>query len=268
LNNPQRLEVNIYPKPGYRITSTGSIPVQSVPASDEERDSDFSPAIETRQTGLVVVDPGHGGQDRGVDIQLTEAPEKTLNLEIARVIETELRSAGIPSRLTRYRDVNLSIEQRSAVANYYQAKIFLGIHVGASPSSRTRGPIVYYYAPVPKDPEEDDDKNDKAEKAPDNSFSLWKKGQLEFVQESRRLARGLQSGLNRIFGLNNSYTSAPIEVLAAIQAPAVVIELGQLNNPEDQKLLMNPDFIFQIAEVISDQVNGFIPLETARVNRQ
>jgi N-acetylmuramoyl-L-alanine amidase len=271
LNDPDRLVLNIYPKTGYRITSVGEIRSRNSDwgvedSSTDDEDTPVGTIQDTRETGIVVVDPGHGGQDRGVDIRLTEAPEKTLNLQISLALEQELTHAGIANRLTRYRDVNLGTEQRSAVANYYEARLFIGIHIGASPSPETRGPVVYTYAPIPLEEDEQSEEDGDQEPEPKQveiqgeALQPWQKGQIKFLPESRRLARRLQTSLNRVFESENSINAAPLEVLAPIQAPAVVIELGQLSNLEDRELLGNPDFIAELANVISDILSGFVPI--------
>jgi len=277
LKGPDRLVLNIYPKPGYRIASAGPGRDRYPDRATQEpipgnSDSPVADIEDIKQPGVVVIDPGHGGQDRGVDTQLTESPEKTLNLQISKALERELQRNDTPSRLTRYRDVNLSIEQRSAVANYYDAKVYLGIHIGASPSSQTHGPVVYIYAPIPEEPDEEGKESTetgvKQKKIVNEPLDQWKKGQISHITESRRLARRLQSSLNSLFQANNSINSAPLEVLAPIQGPAVIVELGQLSSSKDRNLLSDPGFISRLVRILSAEVIRFTPLSNTRVSRQ
>jgi len=271
-----RLILDIFPRPGYRIASSGPRPARNpVPPSGLPPDRESGgvtaglPVDADTPAGIAVIDPGHGGQDRGVDIQLAEAPEKNLVLQISDTLEMELGRLGIPARLTRYRDVNLGIEQRSAVANYYRAGVYIGFHVGAAPSPETRGPVVYVYAPVPpeetgvRDGEEMPDPSrlessrmEQSEKS-ESPLVAWDEGQLEFLRESRRLGNRIQSALNRLFQTDNPLASAPLGVLAPIRAPAIVVEVGQLSNPEDRELLAQPEFISAVARMLAAEIESF-----------
>ena len=67
---------------------------------------------------VVVLDPGHGGRDRGT--RWGGVSEKTLTLNIGRRVEKILKSRGIQTAMTRRSDIYRSLESRAAVANGFR----------------------------------------------------------------------------------------------------------------------------------------------------
>jgi N-acetylmuramoyl-L-alanine amidase len=91
----------------------------------------------------IVVDPGHGGADRGFAAgQTTEAD---LVLDLASRIEGRLAAAGATVYMTRGRDQNPSPAERTAFANDARADLFLSLHTDAHRSEHARGVASYYY---------------------------------------------------------------------------------------------------------------------------
>lgn len=78
---------------------------------------------------ILVLDPGHGGQDPGaVGNGLLE---KEINLELAKKVTQRLASYDVTVRLTRENDAFISLTQRAAFANEINADYFLSIHCNA-----------------------------------------------------------------------------------------------------------------------------------------
>ena len=92
---------------------------------------------------LVVLDPGHGGDDQGAKGPGNEL-EKDITVAVARTTAAHLQAAGIPTRLTREGDETVSLADRTALANRLQAVVFLSIHANASPAKGARGAETYY----------------------------------------------------------------------------------------------------------------------------
>ena len=82
-----------------------------------------SSALANKYT-TVIIDPGHGGKDRGA--KWGGVSEAYLNLKVAKKVETLLKAKNIPVRMTRRSDVFLSLSQRTTMANKYKNAIFLG----------------------------------------------------------------------------------------------------------------------------------------------
>src|SRR4051812_42649781 len=91
----------------------------------------------------IVVDPGHGGEDRGFTVG--ETTEADLVFDIASRIEGRLAAAGATVYLTRGKHQNPTTAERSAFANDARADLFVSLHVDAHKSEHARGVASYYY---------------------------------------------------------------------------------------------------------------------------
>jgi len=92
---------------------------------------------------LVVVDPGHGGEDPGAMYQ--DVFEKNINLDIAKRLAKLLKKAGAKVILTRDTDVFVDLHDRPRLANEANADLFVSIHCNAMPKPNIgRGTETYY----------------------------------------------------------------------------------------------------------------------------
>ena len=90
---------------------------------------------------MVILDPGHGGDDPGV--QADGLKEADLVLEIATLAQEELKGAGIEAALTRTDNSALLLSQRAAAANVSGARAFISLHLNHSASPYAHGPAVF-----------------------------------------------------------------------------------------------------------------------------
>src|SRR6187401_335838 len=86
---------------------------------------------------VVVLDPGHGGTDRGA--KWGGVSEKALTLSIAKRVERHLKSRGFATAMTRRTDVYRSLGGRAAIANGFGRSVFVSIHCNADPRHEARG---------------------------------------------------------------------------------------------------------------------------------
>jgi N-acetylmuramoyl-L-alanine amidase len=172
--------------------------------------------------------------------------------------------------LTRTRDVELAVEQRGSIGNYYRSQVYLSIHVGGSPSPETRGPVVYLHKysqdnePVMLEPNQEGPLFISPRRPPsrtvEDSDKLvhWEEGQQTYLGSSRELAELLQEELNLLWGIENRVAEIPLAGLAPVTAPAVLIEMGFLTNPEDYQRLSSMEFQEQVARTITSAVDTFL----------
>jgi N-acetylmuramoyl-L-alanine amidase len=92
---------------------------------------------------VIVVDPGHGGDDTG--FTAGETTEADLVLDLAQRIEGRLTAAGATVYLTRGRRQNPTAAERTAFANDTRADLFISLHMEAHSSEHARGVASYYY---------------------------------------------------------------------------------------------------------------------------
>jgi N-acetylmuramoyl-L-alanine amidase len=218
---------------------------------------------------MITIDPGHGGEDFGVNSP-EGIVEKHLTLRIARRIGNLLTESGHQGMLTRARDVALAVEQRGSVGNYYRSQVYLSIHVGGSPSPQTRGPVVYLHRhsqdeePLMMEPNQERTSFFSPKRTPSPTFEdsdrlvRWEEGQKKYLDSSRELAELLQEELNLLWGVENRVAKIPLAVLAPVTAPAVLIEMGFLTNPEDYKRLSSMEFQEEVARTITSAVDTFL----------
>src|SRR5438128_11557293 len=89
-----------------------------------------SALAQTRYT-TIVIDPGHGGFDRG-GIPGQRVPEKTMTLDVAQRLKAVLTAYGYRVVMTRDSDVFVPLGTRVAIANSYRDAIFVFIHFNSA----------------------------------------------------------------------------------------------------------------------------------------
>lgn len=249
LSNPHRYVLEVFGVPqavaAPPAVAAAPEPSEPVPADRVPGRRETVPPIATLPREVVMIDPGHGGQDYGVDVG-AEVTEKVIVLDLARRVEEKLRARGISVELTRRRDVDLAEDQRAALANTYQAQAFLSLHVGGAPSPEVRGPIVYVFRDLGGTGAEERSAKPSPSDAV-NSLIPWEEAQLDFVAESLQWAGSLQASLNRLFESDNRVVRAPLAVLAPVRAPALLVETGFLSSEQDRERLMDPEFRDRLA---------------------
>lgn len=91
---------------------------------------------------LIVLDPGHGGEDEGCARDGVE--EKEVNLRIALEIQRKLLEKGYQVKLTRNQDMELTLEDRAKTANETGADLYISIHQNSSQEANADGIEVWY----------------------------------------------------------------------------------------------------------------------------
>ncbi len=214
--------------------------------------ADAQQALLEADLPLVVIDPGHGGNDSG-----TQGPdgtkEKTITLNLARLIADQLETR-FRVVLTRNDDYRLDISERTAVANQSRADIFISLHTGASFSRSISGSTVYYHRQFIESALATENKSPI-----DSSQPLsWNQIQMKYRITSERLAKLIQNRVNDLHQKpDTKIHGAPLLVLEGADMPAVVIEIGNLSNPNEEKALRDPKFLSDFAGAIVKGVDTF-----------
>jgi len=189
----------------------------------------------------VALDPGHGGADPG-----TRGPgrlaEKDVVLGIARVVADRLRAQGIEVHLTRSDDQTLNDDQRAAVSNYWGADLFLSLHAAGLGRPQARG-VEVFVAPAPP---------------PGTDPRLWSSGQMGLGAESRRWAQLIRESLGEALPtFDRGLAAVPQPVLAAVAAPACLVELGSLGWPQEAEFLQGAVGREAIGDAVARAVGGY-----------
>jgi N-acetylmuramoyl-L-alanine amidase len=201
---------------------------------------------------LIVLDPGHGGENTGV-IGAGGLAEKDVCLDLALRVKKRIdQRLGYPTFLTRSRDLTLSLKARASQANNHLGSVYISIHLAGFPAQSFQGFGTYTFDPsqtmlFPKN-----------EMTP--TLPQWDAQQLPHLESSRRLARmlheTLQNGLpeQRDLGMH----SMPLYPFGALGMPAVLIEPAVLTSPIQEDHLRQEEFKEKIAESIFQGIDEWI----------
>jgi N-acetylmuramoyl-L-alanine amidase len=192
---------------------------------------------------LVVLDPGHGGQDSGATCG--GVMEKDLTLDVARRVDQLLQAQGIATLMTRTGDSYVSLANRAALANRTPDCIFVSIHFNEAKKPASSG-VETYYA-----------EHQVSSKEP---LIPW----LPFLRRtaleapnpgSESLAGFIQQSLvARTQEADRGTKTEQFFVIANVRHPAVLVEGGFLTNKEDVTKLENADYRQQIAAAITEGI--------------
>jgi len=211
---------------------------------------------------LIVLDAGHGGRDPGATGP-NGVQEKDVVLDVtrraARMIEDGL---GIKVALTRTTDVFVPLRDRTNFANRQRADLFIAIHANAHPQSVSEGVETFFLS------SEATDNAARQTAALENNVVqlespqsrqktdllksiLWDMAQSEFQQESSFLAETVQDSMTQSLRLvNRGVKQAGFYVLGGAAMPAILIEIGFLTNPKEERKLASAEHREAIARAI------------------
>ena len=164
----------------------------------------------------VVIDPGHGGHDRG-GIQGQRIPEKVMTLDTARRLAVLLRDAGFRVVMTRTDDTFISLPERVAIANAQRNAIFISIHYNAAPRYGAEGFETYYY-------------HRRAARLADACYS-------HIVQAWPGSRRGVRT--------------RGFYVIRKTIIPSILVEPGFLTNPREGSLISQPAMRARVARLLA-----------------
>jgi len=228
---------------------------------------------------VVVLDPGHGGVDPGTS-STTGITEKEVVLTFARTLKTKLEATGrYEVFLTRDDDTFLPLRERVEFAQKKGAGLFLSIHADYFPQQidKATGATVYTLS------EEASDEEARALAAKEN-FSdalagielpsdsdeelaniLIDLAQRETQNRSVVFARSIVGELASKGTLHTKrLRSAGFRVLKAPDVPSVLLELGFLSNPDDEKRLTSEAWRDRNADAVAESIDVYFAKRIAR----
>ena len=218
------------------------------PATTPERASARRPVQRRSENPLIVIDAGHGGRDPGASGG--EAQEKTVTLAAALQLKAELERKGrYRVRLTRDDDTYVDLYRRVSIARDADADLFISLHADAGADPALRGASVYTLSEqgagraVREFTRGDDWHRDLHLPGRDASVDriLLDMTQRATQNRSAQFARVLLTHLEGAEHplLRRSHRDAGLAVLLAPDVPAVLLEMGFITNPEDERVLTN-----------------------------
>lgn len=169
----------------------------------------------------VVIDPGHGGFDRG-GIPGQRVAEKTMALDVALLVAKKLRAAGYHVIMTRDGDYFVTLGGRCAIANAHRDAAFICIHFNSATRAGANGIETYYY------------RSDSA----------------GLAANIHRQVVGKTTSDNRGIRRRGFY------VLRNTKIPSILVECGFLTNPTEARLALDSSYRDRLATAIAAGVEG------------
>ena len=211
------------------------------PAINRQSKTASSPA--RKAFAVVVLDPGHGGQDSGA--MCAGVMEKELTLDVARRVDRLLDSQGIATLMTRLGDSYVSLADRAAFGNRVNDSIFVSIHFNEDNKPVASGVETYYAAhQIVSGP----------------TLASW----LPFFArppsdspkpESQSLASFIQEALVvRTHSIDRGTQAKQFFVIANVTSPAVLIECGFITNKDELSKLASEGYRDQLAAAVADGI--------------
>lgn len=280
------LERPEFDRRGASSSSSGPAGSSGGTSSASSADQVVQPVVEgesTRRPGpwRVVIDPGHGGRHPGTVSPRSGAQEKQLTLAISRMIYEELRDVeSIDPWLTRTGDAFIDVPDRPLMAVEREGDMFVSIHVDAQPGGKTsaRGFTTYFLGAsrteegrqrairentVPGAEDREGPDIDQLE------FILAGLDQGTHLQESVRFGGFVQNELRRVVDSpDRGVRPGPYWVLmrATSNMPTVLVELGFITNPEDERRLRDPQHQRTVAKAVATAIRRYLDEKRERLN--
>ena len=195
---------------------------------------------------IVYLDAGHGGYDPGASY--FGISEKSLTLAIQSRVKAKLESEGYQVVTTRTSDTYVDLTDRSRAVNASESDIFVSIHINASGSSAAQGIETYYYQPYAEYP---------------SRINATYHANPTRLSMSDTLANAIQSSLINATGAQNQGVKRQtFAVLRETTAPAVLLELGFLSNPQEAARLNTAAYQETLANAIVAGIKSYYEKES------
>jgi N-acetylmuramoyl-L-alanine amidase len=214
----------------------------------------------------VVIDPGHGGRDAGA-VGPHGLREKNVTLAIARKLANRLRAQGLSVVLTRDRDVFVSLDERTRIANEAHGDLFVSIHCNAARRRNLSGVETWtlnvasnrYAARLAAYENAEDER-----RVSDLRLILADLATKANAGDARELAQSVQTSLVRTLRSrvgsvrDNGVKQALFYVLLGTRMPSILVETAFLSNPEEEARLRSAKYQDGTAEAIARGMRDFL----------
>lgn len=217
----------------------------------------------------IVIDPGHGGIDGGATGS-NGTVEKLVTLAFARELKERLGVLpGVRVFLTRDDDRFIALDERVRIARQLDASLFVSIHADTIRDKTLRGATVYTLSDKASDEvahavAQQENLSDaiggvevvvEDQNVADILIDLTRRETMQFsVKFARALVESIQKKAKTI---NHPHRSAGFRVLKAPDVPSVLVELGYLSNPEDEKSVSDPTWRHNVLDEMAKAIGEY-----------
>ncbi len=218
---------------------------------------------------LIVLDPGHGGKDLGAQGK-SGLHEKDVNLKISKRLQRILEKRyGYKVLLTRTDDTFISLERRGEIANENHAKLFVSIHANAAERRSAHG-IETYYLGVANSAQAQETaarengelvrsvQDDQVQQILASLISTTKIN--DSAQLAGRVQERMHSAMKKKYrGVRDlGVKEGPFFVLHDTNMPSILVEVGFVTNPREEKRLKSTDYLNRLASSIAQGIHQYM----------
>ncbi|MEC8946181.1 MAG: N-acetylmuramoyl-L-alanine amidase [Candidatus Neomarinimicrobiota bacterium] len=234
----------------------GSV-IQNIP---ESKTIDLAEEKKKWQFDTIIIDPGHGGKDPG-SVGYKGTKEKDIVLDVSKRLARKIqKNSRIKTVLTRDEDVFVRLQDRTKFANTNEGDLFISIHVNSNESKKPSGFETYLLKPgrnqeainvALRENSVIELEGNEFEKLTDEQLIQATIAQSGFVQYSEKFAALIQEEIDkRVQSRNRGVKQAGFYVLMGASMPNVLIELGYISNPNEEKKLNSSSYRDMLATSI------------------
>lgn len=247
-------------------------PIESaIPLQAKRSPNQAAPPVDRKDARpLIIVDAGHGGVDPGAR-GISGILEKTLVLQYARELKRQLVATGrYRVLMTRERDVVLPLRDRVKIAQEAEGDLFVSLHANTNSNSKIRGASIYTISTKGASDAEAEAlaaKENEADVIAGINFGthnedvreiLFDLVQRETINLSKNFANLLVSELDKsIYLLGNTHRFAGFVVLKSPAVPSVLVELGHLSNPQEEKKLRSKSYRQKLVKSVVTAIDRY-----------
>jgi len=200
----------------------------------------------------IIIDPGHGGKDPGA-IGYRGTKEKDIALDVAKRLEKKIsKNMNVKAILTRDEDIFLKLGERTRFANENSGDLFISIHANAAEDRRASGFETFLIGPnrneaavrvAARENAALELEGGSAKQLTDEALIKATIAQAGFANFSEQFAALVQEEMGkRIQSKNRGVKQAGFYVLMGASMPNVLIELGFISNPSEEKKLKSSNY--------------------------
>lgn len=220
---------------------------------------------------IVTLDPGHGGVDPGGCGRVLKLCEKNIVLDVAKQVREILERENVKVVMTRSDDRFIPLPERVKIAQRAQSDLFVSFHADIHPTNtKVIGATTYVVSDRASDREAArlaDKENDGDilagvaidRESPEVQNILISLVQRETRNNSSYLAQTVLSEMGKVTEVRKAEPLfAGFRVLKAPDVPSVLIEMGYLSNPKEERQLADPAFRKRLAKRIAAGIMAYV----------